>query len=96
MKGRFTGYGTVHKQNECSPINENEGAFASCVKWSVTGCFTKGRRRGPCIIKTRDMELNGNYNKNGELEGLGTIEYLEKGKYLHYNSINVHNNGNIF
>ena len=58
----------------------NEESISNREKWTVTGNFQKGKRRGFCTIVTNDIELKGHYNKIGELEGFGTIEYLEKGK----------------
>ena len=86
LKGRFRGYGTVescHKNNESSSLDGKNDSFHSLGKWSVTGYFQKGNRRGFCTIITNDIELKGHYNKLGELDGFGTISYLEKGKCLY-------------
>ena len=61
-------------------LNGNGVSFNRLGKWSVTGYFEKGKRRGLCTVITNDIELKGHYNKLGELEGFGTIHYLEKGK----------------
>ena len=45
----------------------------------VEGYFKDGKRKGFCTVTTNDIEIKGWYNKNGFLEGFGTVRYLPNG-----------------
>ena len=83
FKDKLSGYRTIEfvnkTKNNTTSRNANENDEVR-----IEGYFKKGRRNGVCTITTNDVEIKGWYNKDGFLEGPGTVRYLKKGKYKLY------------
>ena len=79
LKGRFTGYGTatsIQPENDNPTPNSDEYTYN---KWEVTGYFKNGSRKGFCTVTTENVQIKGNFDKDDQLNGSVTVQYLMKG-----------------
>ena len=81
LKESLNGHGIislVDQKNDCyTSIDTKESK--ETFKARVEGYFKDGKRKGFCTVTTNDIEIKGWYNKNGFLEGFGTVRYLPNG-----------------